>query len=116
VVAVVNPLVAGVREARVVSDEEVAAMLSPWLGPDAALDSLPVPELIDVVIDEVEGDLAAATVTSVAYVDLLQLARVDGAWRIVNVVWTVDEEALDAGPGSAAPQRPASGPSPDSRD
>jgi cell division transport system permease protein len=42
---------AGVREARLVSDEEVAAMLSPWLGPDAALDSLPVPELIDVVIE-----------------------------------------------------------------
>lgn len=39
----------GVASARALSDAERQALLAPWFGPDLALDTLPVPQLIDVV-------------------------------------------------------------------
>lgn len=42
----------GVAKARVLSDEEQKALLAPWFGPDLPIDSLPIPQLIEVV----EGD------------------------------------------------------------
>lgn len=39
----------GVAEARVLSDDEQKALLAPWFGPDLPLDSLPIPQLIEVV-------------------------------------------------------------------
>ncbi|MEM8630465.1 MAG: FtsX-like permease family protein [Pseudomonadota bacterium] len=39
----------GVAFARMLSDEEQAALLEPWLGPDLPFDTLPVPRLIEVV-------------------------------------------------------------------
>ena len=42
----------GVASARALSDAEQAALLSPWLGPDIPLDTLPVPQLIEVIAGE----------------------------------------------------------------
>ena len=39
----------GVDSARALSNEEQRALLSPWFGSDLALDSLPVPRLIEVI-------------------------------------------------------------------
>lgn len=41
----------GVAEARALSREEQAALLSPWFGSDAGLEALPVPQLIEVRAD-----------------------------------------------------------------
>ncbi len=40
---------AGVASARALSVEEQLALLAPWFGPDLPLDSLPIPQLIEVV-------------------------------------------------------------------
>ncbi|MEW9921063.1 cell division protein FtsX [Marimonas sp. MJW-29] len=39
----------GVAEARALTDEEQQALLAPWFGSELALDSLPVPRLIEVI-------------------------------------------------------------------
>ncbi len=39
----------GVESARALSDDEQQALLAPWFGNDLALDSLPVPRLIEVI-------------------------------------------------------------------
>ncbi len=41
----------GVRAARALTDEEQTALLEPWFGPDLPLDTLPVPQLIEVIED-----------------------------------------------------------------
>jgi len=38
-------------------------------------------------IDDVDGDIATATVHSVPYVDYLHLIRTSEGWRIVNALW-----------------------------
>jgi len=38
-------------------------------------------------IDDVDGDIATATVHSVPYVDYLHLVRTTDGWRIVNALW-----------------------------
>lgn len=40
---------AGVASARALTNEEQQALLAPWFGPDLALDTLPVPRLIEVI-------------------------------------------------------------------
>jgi cell division transport system permease protein len=45
----------GVASARALSDEEQAQLLAPWLGEGLALDSLPVPRLIEVIEDRSAG-------------------------------------------------------------
>ncbi|WP_170327194.1 cell division protein FtsX [Ruegeria arenilitoris] len=42
----------GVASARALTTEEQAALLSPWFGPDLPLDTLPIPQLIEII----EGD------------------------------------------------------------
>lgn len=42
----------GVASARALSDEEQAALLAPWFGPDLPLDTLPVPQLIEIIEGE----------------------------------------------------------------
>ena len=42
----------GITSARALSDEEQAALLAPWFGADLPLDSLPVPQLIEVIEDD----------------------------------------------------------------
>jgi cell division transport system permease protein len=39
---------AGVAEARALTPEELGALLEPWFGPDLPIESLPVPQLIEV--------------------------------------------------------------------
>ncbi|WP_093968593.1 cell division protein FtsX [Actibacterium lipolyticum] len=41
----------GVSEARVLTDEEQRALLTPWFGPDLPIDSLPLPQLIELTED-----------------------------------------------------------------
>lgn len=41
---------------------------------------------------DVSHDLALAKVTSVRFTDYLQLAKVNGAWTIINVLWTTNPE------------------------
>ena len=48
----------GVATARALTDAEQQALLAPWFGPDLALDTLPVPRLIE-VIEDAEGIDAA---------------------------------------------------------
>lgn len=48
----------GVKDARVLSDEEQKTLLEPWFGPDLPLDTLPIPRLIEVT-EEVGGFDAA---------------------------------------------------------
>ncbi len=43
----------------------------------------------DVRVLDVFGDAASVRVDADAWVDYLQLARVDGRWRIVNVLWAL---------------------------
>lgn len=42
----------GVAEARAFATEEQLALLAPWFGPDLPVESLPIPQLIEVVEDE----------------------------------------------------------------
>lgn len=42
----------GIASARALSDDEQAALLAPWFGADLPLDSLPVPQLIEVIEDD----------------------------------------------------------------
>lgn len=46
----------GVRSVRMVEVDEQRALLEPWLGPEIALDGLPLPLLIDVGLDPAEFD------------------------------------------------------------
>ncbi|PIE11578.1 MAG: cell division protein FtsX [Rhodobacterales bacterium] len=39
----------GVASARALSDEEQRALLEPWFGPDVPVDTLPIPQLIEVI-------------------------------------------------------------------
>ncbi|UWQ92169.1 cell division protein FtsX [Aliisedimentitalea scapharcae] len=48
----------GIASARALSEEEQIALLSPWLGPDIPLDTLPVPQLIEVIEGEPGYDAA----------------------------------------------------------
>ncbi len=41
---------------------------------------------------DVHGDAATARVRAAGWVDYLHLARIDGKWRILNVLWEMDEE------------------------
>ena len=48
----------GVASARALSNEEQQALLAPWFGPDLPLDSLPIPQLIEVIADDPTYDHA----------------------------------------------------------
>ena len=46
----------------------------------------------DVVLLDVYRDMATVKVTSAELVDYMHVARVDGRWRIINVLWTFQPE------------------------
>lgn len=48
----------GIASARALSMEEQAALLAPWFGADLPLESLPVPQLIEVIEDDTGYDAA----------------------------------------------------------
>lgn len=46
----------GVASFRLLSDQEQAALLAPWLGPDLPINDLPLPQLIEVMADQAGYD------------------------------------------------------------
>jgi cell division transport system permease protein len=46
----------GIASARALSDAEQQALLEPWFGPDLPVDSLPIPQLIELVEDDTGYD------------------------------------------------------------
>jgi hypothetical protein len=48
---------------------------------------------LEVRIDDVHGNIAAATVTSPVYREYLHLVRTDGGWRILHTLWQPTGEA-----------------------
>jgi hypothetical protein len=47
----------------------------------------PATRRYDVQVNDVDGDIAAAIVHAVPYVDYLHLVRTADGWRIVNALW-----------------------------
>lgn len=47
----------------------------------------PTVRAYDVQVNDVDGDIASATVHAVPYVDYLHLIRASDGWRIVNALW-----------------------------
>jgi hypothetical protein len=63
-------------------------------GTRAGLGNLPEDRRhIAVEIYDISRDMAALKVTSAMYVDHLQIAKVNGEWKIVNVLWVPNPEA-----------------------
>jgi len=50
---------------------------------------------IEVRVFDIGHDLAVAVVTSVAYYDYLQLAKIEDEWKIVNVLWAPNMVSRD---------------------
>jgi hypothetical protein len=65
-------------------------------------------ELMDNRIEvlDVAGDIATAKATSLRYIDYLHLARWDGAWKIVNVLWEPRAQATSGRQKAKAPAAP----------
>jgi hypothetical protein len=53
---------------------------------------------VAVEILALSGDIAAAKATSAEYVELLSLAKCNGRWAIVNVLWRFQDGAEPHGP------------------
>ena len=67
-------------------------------GTRAGLGNLPEAErAIAIEIYDISRDMAALKVTSAKYIDHLQIARVNGEWKIVNVIWVPNPEAAAQG-------------------
>ncbi len=50
---------------------------------------------MEVKILDVREDLASVTVTSSKFCDYLQMAKLDGQWKIVSVLWKKDPGASE---------------------
>ncbi len=48
--------------------------------------------LNDVEILDVYGDVASVKVTAAEWIDYMHVAKVDGEWKIINVLWEVTPE------------------------
>ncbi|WP_138932875.1 cell division protein FtsX [Roseovarius arcticus] len=48
----------GIASARALTSEEQRALLAPWFGPDLPVESLPIPQLIEIIEDDVGYDAA----------------------------------------------------------
>ncbi len=42
---------------------------------------------IKVKVDAIDGDIATARIESVYYFDYVQVAKIEGEWKIINVLW-----------------------------
>jgi hypothetical protein len=51
---------------------------------------------IEVTVLDAAQDLAMVRVLSARYYDFLQMAKIDGRWRIINVLWVMNPSALPA--------------------
>ncbi len=47
----------------------------------------------DITILDLYGNMASVRVTSAKLVDYMQIARFEGGWRIVNVLWDLQPES-----------------------
>lgn len=47
----------------------------------------------EVRVPDVFGDAATARIRAAQWVDYLQMVRVDGEWKILNVLWELDDGA-----------------------
>jgi cell division transport system permease protein len=72
---------AGVAFARALSVGEQQALLAPWFGPELDLDSLPVPQLIEVIAEEDSFDAAGLRLRLAAEVPGAVLDD-HGRWRV----------------------------------
>ena len=52
---------------------------------------------IEVDVYDIAFDMASVKVTSAMYIDYLQIARVNGEWKIINVLWVPNPEAQRQG-------------------
>jgi hypothetical protein len=48
---------------------------------------------LEVTVYDVNGNIATAGVMSAMFYDYLQLAKIDGRWQIVNVLWKMNPDA-----------------------
>lgn len=56
-----------------------------------------LPKEVEVTVFDIDGDLAVARAVGAPWYDYLQLARIDGEWRIVNVLWARNRMATEGG-------------------
>ena len=64
-------------------------------GTRAKMGTLPESERkIKVTVLDVFEDLAAVKVVSARYIDYLQCAKINDEWKIVNVLWKMNPEAM----------------------
>ena len=71
----------GIAGARAIPLDEIAALLEPWLGGAAALDSLPLPRLIDVKLDMVDPPNMEELRTLIRNADSGALLDDHGVWQ-----------------------------------
>ena len=71
----------GIAGARAIPLDEIAALLEPWLGGAAALDSLPLPRLIDVRLDMVDPPNMEELRTLLRNADSGALLDDHGVWQ-----------------------------------
>jgi hypothetical protein len=51
---------------------------------------------VDVTVFDIGHDIATARAVSAPWYDYLQLAKIDGEWRIINVLWARNQPGSDA--------------------
>jgi len=51
--------------------------------------------LNDVEILDVYGDVASVKITAAEWIDYMHVAKVDGEWKIINVLWEVTPEVKE---------------------
>jgi hypothetical protein len=61
-----------------------------------------VDKTVDVTVFDIGNDIAAARAVSAPWYDYLQLAKIEGAWRIVNVLWARNQAAAEEASDPAA--------------
>lgn len=71
----------GILEARAVPLDEVAALLEPWLGETDALESLPLPRLIDLRLDVTDPSFIEELQTVLANADSGTVLDDHGVWQ-----------------------------------
>ena len=57
---------------------------------------------IEVEINDISHGMAAVKLTSSRYIDHLQLGKVNGEWKIINVLWVPNPDALVKSTGASA--------------
>ena len=60
-----------------------------------------VDKTVDVTVFDVDNDIATARAVGSLWYDLLQLAKLDGQWRIVNVLWAQRQTGAGADPAAS---------------